>query len=116
MVVKSSQMKEPFFVLLVSQHSTFTKKQNCSIVIEIKSSTICFVVMFYQSTRGGERGLSFEHVLLSSYSSDGGLYVPEFLPVLTKFDLENLAAQPISDVLRFVCVVGCSRPTIHHKT
>ena len=36
--------------------------------------------MTYKSTRGGEHGLPFEHVLLSAYASDGGLYVPERLP------------------------------------
>ena len=37
--------------------------------------------MLYKSTRGGESGLDFEHVLLSAYAKDGGLYIPEQLPV-----------------------------------
>lgn len=39
--------------------------------------------MLYKSTRGGESGVSFEEVLFSTYAKDGGLYVPEYLPVLT---------------------------------
>ena len=39
--------------------------------------------MLYKSTRGGESGISFEEVLFSTYAKDGGLYVPEYLPVLT---------------------------------
>lgn len=39
--------------------------------------------MRYKSTRGGETGLSFERVLLSTYAADGGLYVPEHVPQLT---------------------------------
>ena len=40
--------------------------------------------MRYQSTRGGVKGVSFSEVLLSSYAPDGGLYVPESLPQVTR--------------------------------
>jgi threonine synthase len=45
--------------------------------------------MLYKSTRGAERGVSFEDALLSAYATDGGLYVPEHLPC---FELEQLRA------------------------
>eukprot|EP01135_Chromosphaera_perkinsii_P006046 Nk52_evm6s385 gene=Nk52_evmTU6s385 len=45
--------------------------------------------MRYVSTRSSERGFSFEDVLFGGYAPDGGLYVPETLPVL---DQEQLAA------------------------
>lgn len=48
--------------------------------------------MKYKSTRGAEHGLSFEKVLLSAYAADGGLYVPEFLPLLTKDTLKSWAS------------------------
>ncbi len=45
--------------------------------------------MKYISTRGKAPQLSFEDVLLAGLASDGGLYVPEFLP---KFTLEQMNA------------------------
>jgi threonine synthase len=48
--------------------------------------------MLYKSTRGGESGLSFEKVLLSAYAQDGGLYVPEYLPLFTKEQLKSWSA------------------------
>ena len=45
----------------------------------------------YQSTRGGERGLLFEDILLRAYASDGGLYVPETVPLLTQGELRSWA-------------------------
>ena len=39
--------------------------------------------MFYKSTRGSDHGKTFEEVLVSTYASDGGLYVPEDLPMIT---------------------------------
>lgn len=41
----------------------------------------------YKSTRGGISGQSFEKVLLATYAPDGGLYVPERLPMLTSAQL-----------------------------
>ena len=43
--------------------------------------------MLYRSSRGGEEGLSFEHVLLSAYAKDGGMFVPHYLPM---FEFEQL--------------------------
>lgn len=45
--------------------------------------------MKYISTRGKAPSLSFEEVLLAGLASDGGLYVPEFLP---HFTLEQMSA------------------------
>lgn len=45
----------------------------------------------YQSTRGGEKGLRFEDILLRAYASDGGLYVPETVPFLTQAELRSWA-------------------------
>ena len=54
--------------------------------------------MTYKSTRGGEHGLPFEHVLLSAYASDGGLYVPERLPHVGADELRRWAGLPFSGV------------------
>lgn len=45
--------------------------------------------MKYISTRGNAPALSFEEVLLTGLASDGGLYVPEFLP---RFTVEQMQA------------------------
>ncbi|XP_023343189.1 threonine synthase-like 2 [Eurytemora carolleeae] len=38
--------------------------------------------MKYMSSRGAEKGLSFQKVLFSGYAKDGGLYFPESVPAL----------------------------------
>ena len=45
----------------------------------------------YCSTRGGERGLPFERVLLAAYAADGGLFVPEQLPHISTATLRSWA-------------------------
>ena len=45
----------------------------------------------YCSTRGGERGLPFERVLLAAYAADGGLFVPEQLPHVSTATLRSWA-------------------------
>lgn len=46
--------------------------------------------MKYISTRSNAAELSFEDVVLQGLATDGGLYVPEFLPSLHAKDLEQL--------------------------
>ncbi|ODM99419.1 Threonine synthase-like 2 [Orchesella cincta] len=52
--------------------------------------------MKYKSTRGGAEGSSFEDALFSGYASDGGLYVPEVLPVIPKELLSSWKTSPPS--------------------
>eukprot|EP00039_Didymoeca_costata_P005762 m.84378 g.84378 ORF g.84378 m.84378 type:complete len:476 (-) comp12963_c0_seq4:128-1555(-) len=47
--------------------------------------------MKYSSTRGGDNGLSFEDAVFSSYAADGGMYVPDEIPTLTKDVLKKWA-------------------------
>ena len=47
--------------------------------------------VLYKSTRGGEKGLRASEAILKGISSDGGLFVPETMPVLTETP-EELAA------------------------
>lgn len=56
--------------------------------------------MKYCSTRGSEAGLSFEDVLFSGYASDGGLYVPESMPKLSKEELKSLSELSYPDLLK----------------
>ncbi|TRY76247.1 hypothetical protein TCAL_07996 [Tigriopus californicus] len=55
--------------------------------------------MKYCSTRGGETGLTFEDVLFSGYAKDGGLYLPEEIPVLTGPDLTYFSQLSYTDLV-----------------
>jgi len=46
----------------------------------------------YKSTRGQQRGLSFEEVVLGGLATDKGLYVPEEIPKFTAEEIEKLSA------------------------
>ena len=46
--------------------------------------------MRYISTRGKAPALSFEEAMLSGLARDGGLYVPETVPVMTPGDIRAL--------------------------
>jgi threonine synthase len=58
--------------------------------------------MRYKSTRGGDSGLDFESVLLSTYAQDGGLYVPEYIPQLSLELLSSLAGASLQRVVAVV--------------
>lgn len=55
-------------------------------------------MVLYKSTRGGESGVSFEQVLLSTYADDGGLYVPEYIPQLSRDALASLSGATFHQV------------------
>lgn len=40
--------------------------------------------MLYSSTRGSDKNLNFTQILLNGLAKDGGLYVPNDLPLLKK--------------------------------
>ncbi|MCR9105177.1 MAG: threonine synthase [Gammaproteobacteria bacterium] len=48
--------------------------------------------MKYISTRGSAPALNFEDVLLTGLASDGGLYVPETLPVFSQAEIADMAS------------------------
>jgi threonine synthase len=52
----------------------------------------------YASTRGGMDGASFSDVLLAGLAPDGGLVVPEPVPVLSARDLDRLRGAPYASV------------------
>ncbi|ETO12191.1 hypothetical protein RFI_25180 [Reticulomyxa filosa] len=45
--------------------------------------------ILYQSTRGGTKGVAFRDIVFSSYAPDGGLYVPEKIPIVTRETLQQ---------------------------
>ena len=50
--------------------------------------------MRYKSTRGGVSGLSFEDAVMMGLSSDGGLLIPEKIPLFNEKDLKHLSELP----------------------
>ena len=55
--------------------------------------------VFFQSTRGGIRGVSFEEAVLSGYAPDGGLLVPELVPLFTAAQLRAMAGLSFAGVV-----------------
>ena len=52
--------------------------------------------MLFKSTRGGGRLKSFEEVVTSAYAEDGGLYIPQELPMLTFEQLCDWSSKRLS--------------------
>jgi len=66
--------------------------------------------MKYISTRGKAPALDFEGVLLTGLASDGGLYVPETIPVFSKDDIAAMAGMRYEEVafkVMYPFVEGC---------
>lgn len=66
--------------------------------------------MKYISTRGKAPALSFEEVLLAGLASDGGLYVPEFMPRFTIEQmnaLRSLSYDQLAIEIMYPFVEGC---------
>ncbi len=59
--------------------------------------------MKYISTRGEAPKLSFEGAMLSGLARDGGLYVPERFPKLSKTEIKALRGKPYADVAFAIC-------------
>ena len=54
--------------------------------------------MKYVSTRGKAPSLGFEDVLLTGLARDGGLYLPESWPQISRAEIARFAGQPYEDV------------------
>ena len=52
----------------------------------------------YMSTRGGEKGLTFEEVVLGGLAKDTGLYVPEEIPTITLDEIEDMRSMSFTDL------------------
>ena len=53
--------------------------------------------MLYVSTRGRAPALDFERAMMTGLASDGGLYVPEAVPVLAPSEIAALAGLPFEE-------------------
>ena len=54
--------------------------------------------MMYVSTRGTAPKINFSETLLTGLASDGGLYLPEQYPKLSKKDLDDLRNLSYADL------------------
>ena len=54
--------------------------------------------MRYISTRGTAPTLSFEEAMMTGLARDGGLYVPETVPTLTKSQIADMAGKSYEDI------------------
>ena len=54
--------------------------------------------MRYISTRGGSPDLSFEEAMMTGLARDGGLYVPQSVPTLTKTQIAAMAGQSYEEI------------------
>ena len=53
--------------------------------------------ILYSSTRGGEKGLTASQAILKGLAGDGGLFMPDVIPVFD-FDPETLVGKPYQEV------------------
>ena len=58
--------------------------------------------VMFRSTRGGDAGTPFADVLFSAYASDGGLYVPEKIPMLKAKELREMADATLAQITGMV--------------
>jgi threonine synthase len=54
--------------------------------------------MRYISTRGTAPVLTFGEAMMTGLARDGGLYVPETVPVMTKAEIAALSGLPYEEV------------------
>mmetsp|Transcript_26801 Transcript_26801/g.32610 ORF Transcript_26801/g.32610 Transcript_26801/m.32610 type:complete len:495 (+) Transcript_26801:41-1525(+) len=50
--------------------------------------------MKYCSTRGGVKGVDFSEIIFSNYADDGGLFVPEYIPIIDRDTLKSWSNMP----------------------
>ena len=58
---------------------------------------VAYMEMYYDSTRGGERGVTASQAILQGLAKDGGLYVPQEFPQLA-VSLRELAEMSYQEV------------------
>ncbi|KAJ7313366.1 hypothetical protein JRQ81_004664 [Phrynocephalus forsythii] len=71
--------------------------------------------MRYISTRGGAGSTDFEGVLFSGYAPDGGLFMPETIPVLDFATLQTWSTFSYPELVKQLCTLFIS-PTLISKT
>lgn len=64
--------------------------------------------MRYISTRGGTGSTDFEGALFSGYALDGGLFMPETIPVLDFAALQTWSTFSYPDLVKQLCTIFIS--------
>lgn len=59
------------------------------------------IILIYKSTRGKEKGVSASRAILKGIAEDGGLYVPESIPRLSK-SFQELGEMSYKEVALYV--------------
>ena len=54
--------------------------------------------ILYESTRGGQRGVTASQAILQGLAPDGGLYVPQSMPTLPDGFFEEMKDKPYQDI------------------
>eukprot|EP01041_Mallomonas_annulata_P006823 gene6823-13822_t len=70
----------------------------------------------YCSTRGKQKGLSFEDVVLGGLATDGGLYIPENIPSMSLKDIEKMRGMTYFELAFEVLSKFISESDIPHDT
>uniref|UniRef100_A0A8C8SPP3 Threonine synthase-like 2 n=2 Tax=Pelusios castaneus TaxID=367368 RepID=A0A8C8SPP3_9SAUR len=71
--------------------------------------------MRYISTRGDARSVDFEEALFSGYAPDGGLFMPEEIPVLDSNTLRTWSAFSYPELVKELCSLFISSELIPRK-
>lgn len=71
--------------------------------------------MRYISTRGGVEGVDFEAALFSGYAADGGLFMPDKIPVLDYATLQKWRTFSYTELVKELCSIFIS-PELIPKT
>ncbi|XP_069832465.1 threonine synthase-like 2 isoform X2 [Dendropsophus ebraccatus] len=71
--------------------------------------------MKYSSTRGGASDVDFEGVLFAGFAPDGGLFMPEHIPKLTKETLTSWRTLSYKELVKEVCSLFIPSDAIPRK-
>ena len=59
-------------------------------------------MILFNSTRGGDSDVTFQSAILTGLASDGGLYIPNKIPIFTRSDIAAMSAMSYLDVFYHV--------------
>ena len=65
--------------------------------------------MRYISTRNSKKNLAFKDIFLNALAPDGGLYIPENIPVFSGNELDELRKFSYKDLATKIILKFCSK-------
>ncbi|XP_068259482.1 threonine synthase-like 2 isoform X2 [Nyctibius grandis] len=72
--------------------------------------------MEYVSTRGGTGAVDFEGALFSGYAPDGGLFMPQHIPLLDEDTLKNWSRLSYRDLVKELCSLFVTAELVPQST